>query len=124
MSTTTLIVFLWAVTLATDTCGQLAFKAAAIENREAKGWEHWRHMLRRPWIYLGATAYIVEFVAWLAFLSTVTLSEGVLLGMAAVVTVMVGGRLWFKERFTRPRIIGVSLVLVGVALVGLGGMGA
>lgn len=115
------IVLLWVINLVTDTCGQLMFKAAAIENREAKGWKHWRHMLGRPWIYLGAVSYIAEFVAWLAFLSTVTLAEGVLLGMAGIVTVMVGGRLWFKERFTRSRIIGVSLVLVGVALVGAGG---
>ncbi|MCL1860382.1 MAG: EamA family transporter [Proteobacteria bacterium] len=120
MSTVT-IVLLWLINLVTDTGGQLAFKAAAIENREAQGWAHWRHMLGRPWIYIGAIAYIFEFVAWLAFLSTVTLAEGVLLGMAGIVTVMVGGRLWFKERLTRPRTIGISLILAGVALVGLGG---
>jgi drug/metabolite transporter (DMT)-like permease len=120
MNTVT-IILLWIINLVTDTGGQLAFKAAAIENREAKGWAHWRYMLKRPWIYLGVFFYISEFVAWLAFLSTVTLPEGVLLGMAGIVTVMVGGRLWFKERFTRPRIIGVSLILAGVALVGLGG---
>ncbi|MDR0234284.1 MAG: EamA family transporter [Zoogloeaceae bacterium] len=121
MSAATLIVLLWAANLVTDTCGQLAFKAAAMENREARGWAHWRHMLARPWIYVGALLYIAEFVAWLAFLSTVTLAEGVLLGMAGIVTVMIGGRLWFKERFTRPRVIGVTLILAGVALVGLGG---
>jgi len=120
MSATT-IVILWILVLATDTCGQLAFKAAATENRDARGWEYWRRMLRRPWIYVGTTAYIFEFVIWLAFISTVALAEGVLLGMAGTVTVMVGGRLWFKERFTRPRIIGVGLILLGVALVGLGG---
>jgi len=119
MSTTT-IALLWLISLMTEAGGQLAFKAAAIENREARGWEHWRHMLRSPWIYLGVSLYIVEFVAWLAFLSTVTLPEGVLLGMAGIVAVMLGGRLWFKERFTRPRIIGVCLILMGVALVGLG----
>jgi len=115
------IVLLWAINLVTDTCGQLAFKAAASENTAARGWAHWRHMLGRPWIYLGALAYVAEFVAWLAFLSTVTLAEGVLLGMAGIVTVMLGGRLWFREHFTRPRLIGVSLILAGVALVGLGG---
>ncbi|MDR2014561.1 MAG: EamA family transporter [Azoarcus sp.] len=120
MNTVT-IILLWIINLVTDTGGQLAFKAAAIENKEAKGWEHWRHMLKRPWIYLGAVLYVGEFVAWLAFLSTVTLPEGVLLGMAGIVTVMIGGRLWFKEHFTRPRIIGISLILAGVALVGLGG---
>ena len=120
MNTSIMIALLWLINLVTDTGGQLAFKAAAVENREAKGWEHWRYMLRRPWIYLGVTLYVAEFVAWLAFLSVVTLAEGVLLGMAGIVTVMVGGRLWFKERFTRPRMIGVSLILAGVALVGLG----
>jgi len=124
VSTSILIALLWIVNLITDTGGQLAFKAAAIENREAAGWEHWRHMLRRPWIYIGAVLYIAEFFAWLAFLSTVPLAEGVLLGMAGIVTVMAGGRLWFSEHFTRPRIIGVSLILAGVALVGLGGMSA
>ncbi len=114
------IVLLWVFVLATDTCGQLAFKAAAIENREARGLEYWRRLLRCPWIYVGTVAYIFEFVTWLAFISTVALAEGVLLGMAGTVTVMVGGRLWFKERFTRPRIIGVSLILLGVALVGVG----
>ncbi|MDR2451748.1 MAG: hypothetical protein LBE85_08275 [Candidatus Accumulibacter sp.] len=115
------IALLWAVNLATDTCGQLAFKKAAIENREAAGWAHWRHMLSRPWIYLGGAAYLAEFVAWLAFLSTVPLAVGVLLGMAGIVSVMVGGRLWFKERFTRPRLVGIGLILAGVALVGAGG---
>jgi drug/metabolite transporter (DMT)-like permease len=115
------IALLWAVNLTVDTCGQLAFKKAAIEDREAVGWAHWRHMLRRPWIYLGGAAYVVEFVAWLAFLSTVPLAVGVLLGMAGIVSVMAGGRLWFNERFTRSRLVGVSLILAGVALVGAGG---
>ncbi|MCL2161574.1 MAG: hypothetical protein FWH56_11085 [Betaproteobacteria bacterium] len=114
------IVLLWILVLTTDTCGQLAFKAAAVENKEARGREYWRRMLRRPWIFLGFAAYIAEFILVLAFFSTVALSEGVLLGMASTVTVIVGGRLWFKERLTRPRIIGVSMILVGVALVGLG----
>ncbi|MDR0528359.1 MAG: hypothetical protein LBG69_01925 [Zoogloeaceae bacterium] len=121
MTNATLIFLLWAVNLVTDTCGQLAFKKAAIENTKARGWAHWRHMLGRPWIYLGALAYVAEFIAWLAFLSTVPLAVGVLLGMAGIVAVMLGGRLWFGERFTRGRLAGVSLILAGVALVGAGG---
>jgi len=34
---------------------------------------------------------------------------------------MLGGRVLFGERFTRPRLIGVSLIVLGVALVGAGG---
>lgn len=60
-------------------------------------------------------------VLWLAFLAVVPLAEGVLLGMMGIVTVMLGGRVLFGERFTRPRLIGVSLIVLGVALVGAGG---
>jgi drug/metabolite transporter (DMT)-like permease len=115
------IVLVWAINLIADTGGQLAFKAAAMGSEGAAGWAHWRYMLSRPWIYLGCAAYVIEFVAWLAFLSMVPLAQGVLLGMAATVAVMMGGRLWFKEHFTRLRVLGVSLILVGVAFVGAGG---
>lgn len=117
---TSVILLLWMANMVCDTCGQLAFKAAAVENRNFTGWAYWRHMLRRPWIYVGSMAYILEFAVWLAFLSVVTLPEGVLLCMVNTVLVMVGGRLLFKEHFTRHRIIGVCLILGGVALVGMG----
>lgn len=112
---------LWAINLIVDTGGQLAFKAAASEESAGESaFDHWRHMLARPWLWLGVACYVIEFLAWAAFLSVVPLSQGVLLGMMGIVTVMLGGRLWFGERFTRMRVIGVSLIVAGVALVGLG----
>lgn len=116
------IVFvLWFANLVTDAGGQLAFKAAAAENDEATGLAHWKHMVGRPWLWIGIACYVAEFVLWLAFLSVVPLSEGVLLGMSGIVVVMLGGRILFGEHFTRLRILGVSLILTGVAFVGLGG---
>jgi len=111
---------LWAANLVFDTAGQLAFKAAAIENDHASGLEHWRHMLRRPWLWIGVACFVVEFVAWMAFLSVIPLAQGVLLGMMGIVAVMIGGRIWFHEHFTRLRMVGVSLIVLGVALVGVG----
>jgi drug/metabolite transporter (DMT)-like permease len=114
------IFMLWAINLVVDTGGQLAFKAAASEHSTATGLAHWRFMLGRRWLWIGVGCFVLEFVAWLAFLSVVPLSQGVLLGMMGIVSVMLGGRIWFHEHFTRLRIIGVSLIVVGVALVGLG----
>jgi len=111
---------LWAVNLVVDTAGQLAFKAAASEHESDSGLEHWRYMLSHPWLWVGVACFVVEFVAWLAFLSVVPLSQGVLLGMMGIVAVMLGGKIWFHEHFTRLRVIGVSLIVAGVALVGLG----
>lgn len=108
----------WALNIFVDSAGQLAFKAAAIEPGEADGMARWQHMLARPWIWVGVACFVVEFVLWLAFLSLVPLAEGVLLGMLSIVTVMLGGRLWFHEHFTRLRVIGILLIVVGVAIVG------
>ena len=108
----------WALNILVDSAGQLAFKAAAVEPGEAEGMARWRHMLARPWIWAGVACFVVEFVLWLAFLSLVPLAEGVLLGMLSIVTVMLGGRFWFHEHFTRLRVIGILLIIAGVAIVG------
>lgn len=115
-----LVPLLWILNTLVDSGGQLAFKAAAMEGGDRAGLAHWRHMAGRPWIWIGILCYIVEFVVWLAFLSVIPLAEGVLLGMISIVAVMVGGRLFFREHFTRLRLIGIGLIVTGVALVGLG----
>ncbi len=116
--TSAITVGFWALNILVDSAGQLAFKAASVEPGEAEGMARWAHMLQRPWIWAGIACFVVEFVLWLAFLSLVPLAQGVLLGMLSIVTVMLGGRLWFHEHFTRLRVIGISLIVLGVAIVG------
>ena len=38
--------------------------------------------------------------------------------MISIVTVMLGGRIWFKEYFSRLRVLGILLIVSGVAIVG------
>ncbi len=115
-----LVATVWLLNTVLDTAGQLAFKAAAAEPATAvTGSARWQHMLLRPWLWLGIGCFAAEFVVWLAFLSLVPLAEGVLLGMAGIVTVTVGGRLWFGERLTGQRLAGIGLILLGVAVVGV-----
>lgn len=114
-----LVICTWLLNIAIDTGGHLAFKAAALEPGHATGLARWRHMLARPWLWIGVACFVVEFVVWLAFLSLIPLAEGVLLGMFSIVAVMVGGRVFFHERFTRLRLLGVALIVVGVGIVGL-----
>jgi drug/metabolite transporter (DMT)-like permease len=72
-------------------------------------------------MWLGILAYTVEFLLWIAFLSLVDLSEGVLLGSINIVAIMVAGRFLFREKQTPMRVGGILLVTAGVAIVGLGG---
>lgn len=115
------ILALWALTVMLDTGGQLAFKAAATHPDAGDGLEHWKHMLARPWIWLGGGLYVLEFLAWIAFLSLVPLGRGVLLGSINIVVIMLAGRWLFAERLTRLRVLGIALVTLGVALVGASG---
>lgn len=114
-----LTVVLWILTVLIDTTGQLAFKAAAAASADYHGLAQWRHMLARPWIWLGVISYVFEFVLWLAFLSLVPLSVGVMLGSINIVAIMIAGRIWFNERLTKWRIMGILLIACGVAVVGI-----
>ena len=78
-------------------------------------------MARRPWLWLGIGCYVLEFVLWLAFISLVPLSDGVLLGSISIVVVMLLGRVFFRERLTPLRVLGILLVSLGVGIVGLKG---
>ena len=118
---TALTAALWMLNVLLDTGGQLAFKAAAGDPEAGDGLARWRHMLARPWIWLGIGCYVLEFLCWTAFLSLVPLSAGVLLGSINIVAIMLAGRWLFAEAITRLRLVGILLVSLGVAVVGFAG---
>ncbi len=110
---------LWLSNMLLDSIGQLAFKAAAGKEHPSNGLDYWWFVARQPFIHLGVACYLVEFVLWLAFLSIVPLSEGVILGSINIVTLMLGGHFLFGERLTSWRVAGMAFVAFGVSLVGI-----
>ena len=118
---THLVAGLWLLNVLIDTGGQLVFKAAAGDPAAGDGLARWKHMASRPWLWLGVGCYAIEFLVWIAFLSLIPLSEGVLLGSINIVAIMIAGRFLFGEKLTRLRVAGIVLVTLGVAIVGLGG---
>jgi drug/metabolite transporter (DMT)-like permease len=116
-----LATLLWITNLFIDTFGQLSFKAASRTHSATGVAARWRAMLTTPWLWLGIGTYIVEFFVYLAFLSKVPLSEGVLMTSLNIVAVMIGGRFIFKEALTPSRVLATFLIATGVALVGWGG---
>jgi drug/metabolite transporter (DMT)-like permease len=114
-----LVMGLWIANVIIDTGGQLAFKAAAIDDASHVGLARWRWMAKRPWLWVGIACYVLEFVLWLTFISLIPLSEGVLLGSINTVAIMLAGRYFFRERLTRMRVIGILLISIGVAVVGV-----
>ena len=117
---TSLAIFLWLLNMSMDTFGHLAIKIAASHGEDLDLVRHWQHVIRRPWLWAGIACYICEFFVWAAFLSQVPLAVGVMLGSINIVALMFAGRIMFKEQLTPKRITGMSLITLGVILVGLG----
>lgn len=109
---------LWFCNLFLNTAGQLAFKAGARHGHADTLLAGWRRMFSSGWLWFGIVAFVVEFFMWLAFLSLVPLSIAVMVGSFNILTVMIGGRLFFREPLTPRRITAVTLIGCGVALVG------
>jgi drug/metabolite transporter (DMT)-like permease len=57
---------------------------------------------------------------WLAFLSNVPLSQGVMMSSIDMIAVLIGAGLLFHERITRKQTLAFLCVAGGVALVGWG----
>ena len=118
---TPLATLVWLLNALADTIGQLAFKAAAVHGSEEQGIKRWIAMAKNKWIWIGVFSYVFEILLWLAFLSLVPLSVGVLLGSFNILVVMIGGRIFFNEKITKRRVAAISLIAAGVCFVGWSG---
>ncbi|HTA66156.1 MAG TPA: EamA family transporter [Xanthomonadaceae bacterium] len=109
----------WMLTVALDTVGQVAFKAATSDACAGEGLARWRYMACRPVLWLGIACYVFQLLAWTVFLSLMPLGRGVLLGSINIVAILLAGRVIFRERLTPMRMAGVALICLGVVVVGL-----
>jgi drug/metabolite transporter (DMT)-like permease len=114
---TKIALLIWALNITVDTVGHMSFKYAAIVDHQTE-LGRWKSMLSSFPIWLGMACFVCEFVLWLAFLSIMPLSLGILIGSINMVTIMFAGRILFKERLDRMRIIGMTFICIGVALAG------
>ena len=98
----------------------MSFKAAATIADDVHGLQRWLRMANDKWIWIGIIAFVFEFQIWVVFLAVVPLSVGVLMGSFNIIAVILGGRLFFREKLTSKRLAAAALITLGVALVGLG----
>jgi len=117
---TSLAIILLILYMSLDTFGHLALKAAASHGQDVDFIRHWKIVFSRFWLWAGVICYVFEFFVWAAFLSQVPLAVGVMLGSFNTVVLMFAGRIMFKEQLTPKRIAGISLITLGVILVGWG----
>jgi drug/metabolite transporter (DMT)-like permease len=112
-----LAIFFWILNIVLDTAGHLAFKSAAIAEHETE-WQRWKVMLSSWPLWIGISCFCLQFGVWLALLSIVPLSLGMLIGSINIVVVMLAGKVVFGERLDRMRVTGMLLMTIGAALAG------
>ena len=83
-----LAVFIWIVNVVCDTIGHIALKYAAILDHETE-LGRWKAMLSSLPLWIGVVCFCLEFLVWLAFLSVLPLSQGVLLGAINMVAIII-----------------------------------
>lgn len=112
---------LLAVVVIGNTAGQILFKYASVRAYRQEAVAHWQSLALDPLLWIALVIYVFEFFMWLAFLSVVPLWQGVMVACVDILLVMLGGRIFFGEQLTRSRLLAISLIAVGVFLVGAGG---
>jgi len=116
----TIAILIWLINVTLDTVGHVALKfAATADQKQSSEIARWKSMLCSIPLWIGVICFCLEFVVWLAFLSVLSLSQGVLLGAINMVSIVIAGRFIFKEKLDRFRILGMALITVGVVFVGI-----
>jgi drug/metabolite transporter (DMT)-like permease len=110
-----LAICIWLLIVLVDTVGHMAFKRAAIADHHNE-LHRWKIMLSSFPLWLGITCFGVEFVSWLALLSMLPLSVGVLLAAFNIVTIMFAGRWLYRETLQPIQLLGMTFIFVGVTL--------
>jgi drug/metabolite transporter (DMT)-like permease len=103
-----------------DTCAHLCLKAGAVADGggDVQGIKAWISMISNKWIALGIFTYVFQLFSWFWFLSVVPLSQAMLLACFDIFLIALGGKFLFKEHMSAKRVAAISLIAVGVALVG------
>ncbi len=109
-----------AITIALTVYGQLVIKwqvdlvdSSAIGDNPLS---FYLHLLLNPWVLSGLAAAFAASLSWMAALSKLPLSHAYPLTALSFVLVVVCGAMLFAEPFGRYQLIGVVLVVAGIAV--------
>lgn len=113
-------VTLWIAFIALSAATQLAFKSAGdkLDNVEF-GPRFVELATREPAVWIAIAGYIAVFLVWIAILKSTPLARAFLLTALVYVPVTLGAWAWFGEGLSAVRIIGITMIVAGVAMLGL-----
>jgi drug/metabolite transporter (DMT)-like permease len=113
-----------ALTIGLSTYSQIIFRWRALAHSGAHaghvGIAYLIAMLLDLWVLSGIAASGVALLAWMGALERVQLARGYAVLALLYVTVPVGAAYFFNERLLPVQVLGIVLIVIGVAMVGMG----
>lgn len=106
---------LFAVALA---CGQILFKAAAQSIKGPIGFDAQTlfQLLSNRFLLLGLAIYVFAALYWVLLLRETDLNKAYLVVALALVLVPLAGTFLFREPFSTRLVIGIVVILIGLAV--------
>lgn len=103
-----------------DTAAQLSLKAASTGALPLAFSFAWIVRLLHQWTLYGAMAgFIAAFIVWMALLRRAPVGPAFAASNLDIVTVLVVSHLLFGEHIGWPQAVGTSLIVAGVACLGI-----
>ncbi len=107
----------WALLLSLDVAIQVAMKLAGDQLHGVAPGVPWLTAALSSWlVWISLTGYVATFVLWLAILHGSPLSAAFPATALVYVFVPLAGWLFLKEDFSLWQVVGIALILAGVAL--------
>ena len=120
MPSVSILVSLFAATIACDVAGQLCFKIGASRVPAHDGPDRagfLRGLFSDGWLLAGIVAYIGQLVLWVQILAILPLSVAFPVASLTFLVVALACRVFLSERLDAGQFAGVVLVMAGVAIV-------
>ncbi len=114
---------LFALSVACDVSGQIAFKRGADRlpvPQAGAALAFARALVCEPRLLLGLAIYAVEFIVWTRILALVPLNMAFPIASLNILGIAVASRIWLGEPMGPRHYAGAVLVTAGVALVATG----
>ena len=74
------------------------------------------HLLLNPWVISAFLAALLASVTWMAAMTKLQLSHAYPFMSLAFILVMIFSGVLFNEPITTPKVVGVALVILGLAI--------
>ncbi len=93
-----------------------AFSQVLLKKSSRKVYKSWIYEYLNPYVIIGYGALLISMLAQIFGLMQLHFSEGAVLEAFGYIIVMILSAIFFQEKITRNKILGMMLILLGMTI--------